>query len=262
VTLAVVVGSEHRPHGAVRLDTYGCSLIEADAGAQRASKTRRGDARGLDIAGHADPAQPPAPLGLDAALLESLVVGERERARKNFREIAAVIGWADRRLVWHRARRNEIAPADFRAIESKPLGRSVGKPLQHVTGLGPPRAAKRIGRRGVGEHAGHFHEDRSGAIAPRQERAVDRARNGGTECRNICAEIGQGLDLQRQEPAVRVERELGVGQVIAALIVGNKTFRPRRYPSYGMTQPSRGPGDDPLLRIEFALVAEAAAHVG
>ena len=56
VTLAVIVGSEHRPHGAVGFDPDRCRLIEADTSTQRAGKTRRRDPRGLDVAGHADPA--------------------------------------------------------------------------------------------------------------------------------------------------------------------------------------------------------------
>ena len=194
--------------------------------------------------------------------MESVVIGERERARKNFREIAAVIGWADRRLVRHRGRRNEVAPSNLRAVDAELIGRAVCKPLEHVTGLGPARAAKRIGRGGVREQAGHFHEDRRRTVTARQQRAVDRARNGRAECGDIGAEIGQGIDLEREETTVAIERELSMRQVIAPLIVGNKTFRPARDPAHGTAQPSRGPGDDPLLRIELALVAEAAAHVG
>ncbi len=62
--------------------------------------------------------------------------------------------------------------------------------------------------------------------------------------------------------AVAIERELGMSEMIAALIVGDKTFRPARDPAHRTAQPPRGPGDDPLLGIELALVAEAAADVG
>src|SRR5262245_53684539 len=68
--------------------------------------------------------------------------------------------------------------------------------------------------------------------------------------------------MQREETTVGVERELRMGEVIASLIVRNKTFGPARDPAHGTSQPSRGPGDDPLFRIELALVAETAAHVG
>src|SRR5262249_10819039 len=73
---------------------------------------------------------------------------------------------------------------------------------------------------------------------------------------------GEGLNMQREETTVGVDRELRMGEVIASLIVRNKTFGPARDPPHRTAQPARSPGDDPLFRIELALVAEAAAHVG
>src|SRR5262249_34139715 len=105
---------------------------EGEARAERAREARRRNAGGLDVAGHADAPQPPAPRRLRAAFLEPVVVGKRERAREDFRKIAAVIGRADRRLIGHRARRAEIAAAalrdgiaatDVRAVDAKLVGR-------------------------------------------------------------------------------------------------------------------------------------------
>src|SRR5262249_19256011 len=100
-----------------------------------------------------------------------------------------------------------------------------------------------------------------GAVAARQQRAVDRARNGGAEGGDVGAEVGEGLDMEREETPVNIEREFRMGEVIAGLIVRDEAFRSARGPAYGPAQASRRPGDDPLLRIGFALVAEAAAHV-
>ena len=68
--------------------------------------------------------------------------------------------------------------------------------------------------------------------------------------------------MQREEATVGLERELRMRQVIASLIVGNKALRAARDPAHGTAQPAGGPGDDPLFRIELALVTETAAHVG
>ena len=62
--------------------------------------------------------------------------------------------------------------------------------------------------------------------------------------------------------AVGVERKLGMGEVVAGLIVGEEAFGPARDPSHRASEPPRRPGDNPFLRVELALVAEAAAHVG
>ena len=68
--------------------------------------------------------------------------------------------------------------------------------------------------------------------------------------------------MQREEMTLGVERELRVGEMVAGLVVGQKTFRPRRHPAHRTAEPPRRPGDEPLLGIELALVAEAAAHIG
>ena len=68
--------------------------------------------------------------------------------------------------------------------------------------------------------------------------------------------------MQREETTVGLERELRMRQVIASLIVGNKALRAACDPAHGTAQPARGPGDDPFFRVELALVAETAAHVG
>ena len=84
----------------------------------------------------------------------------------------------------------------------------------------------------------------------------------GAEGRDISAEIGQRLDPQRQETPIAVERKLGARQVIAPLIVGDEAFAPCRDPFDRPVQTPRRPGDDRLLGIMLALVAEAAADIG
>ena len=188
-------------------------------------------------------------------------IGELEHARKNFGEVAAIVGRADRRLVGHRARQNEIAPPDLGAVEPELRGGAVGQPLQHIAGLGPPGAAIGIGLRGVGEHAGHLDEDRGRAISAGEQAGIDRARNVGAEGREIGAERRRGLHMQREETAIIVERELGVGEMIACLVVGEEAFGAGGDEAHGAPEPARRPGDEPLLGIDLALVAEAAADV-
>ena len=68
-------------------------------------------------------------------------------------------------------------------------------------------------------------------------------------------------DLQRQEFSVLVECELGLGNVIAAVPVGDKTFRTIRYPFHRPANPPGGPGDDGLLAIVKLLDPETAADI-
>ena len=53
-----------------------------------------------------------------------------------------------------------------------------------------------------------------------------------------------------------------MGEMVARLVVGQEAFRPRRHPAHRTAEPPRRPGDERLLGIELALVAEAAAHIG
>ncbi len=59
-----------------------------------------------------------------------------------------------------------------------------------------------------------------------------------------------------------VERELRVGHMIAALVVGDEAFAARCDPSDRPPQGARRIRDDRLLGVMLALVAEAAADVG
>ena len=61
---------------------------------------------------------------------------------------------------------------------------------------------------------------------------------------------------------VGVERKLGMGEVIARLVVGEEALGAGRNPAHRTGEPPRRPRDDALLRIELALVAETAAHIG
>ena len=56
--------------------------------------------------------------------------------------------------------------------------------------------------------------------------------------------IGDGVDAQREEMPVRVERKLGMRLVIAGLVVGDEALAPGGDPAHRRPQPARGPGDD------------------
>ena len=145
------------------------------------------------------PRRLPRARGSGVALGEAVVVGNLQQPRKHLREISAVVGRSDRRLVGHGLDRHEIAPPDLGAVDPEHARRLVGEPLQHVAGFRPAGAAIGVGRHRVGEHAGRLHGDRRRAVDAGEQRAVDRARDGGAEGRDIGAEIGDGVDAEREE---------------------------------------------------------------
>ena len=69
--------------------------------------------------------------------------------------------------------------------------------------------------------------------------------------------------MQREEMTLGVERELRVGEMVAALVVGQKTFRCASPPiSPGGRSRRAAQATMRLLGIVLALVAEAAADIG
>ena len=168
-----------------------------------------------------------------AALREAVVVGDRKRAREDLGKVAAVVGRTDRRLVRHRLRRDQVAPPDLRAIDAERLGRAIGEPLQHVTGLRPAGAAEGVGRRRVGEDASHFDEDRGRAVAA-GEQARCRSRSEWRRRRSRhrrrdwprCRRAGRGNGRRR-----RAQARAWV-EVIAGLVVRHEAFGAGRHPAH------------------------------
>ncbi len=99
-------------------------------------------------------------------------------------------------------------------------------------------------------------------VQPGQERRVGVGRVDRREGGEIGAEIGDGLNAQAEEAAVPVERQLGLGDVVAALGVGHERLRALRRPLDRAAELPRRPGDDDLLGVVEDLRAEAAADVG
>src|SRR5262249_43036277 len=94
VALAVIVGAERDTDRAIGTDADRGRLVEADAGAERAGEARGRDAGGLDVAGHADAAQPATARRFGAARGKAGVIGDLQHPREYLREVAAVVGGA------------------------------------------------------------------------------------------------------------------------------------------------------------------------
>jgi CO/xanthine dehydrogenase Mo-binding subunit len=82
------------------------------------------------------------------------------------------------------------------------------------------------------------------------------------EAAEVGTEIGQRGDPHAEEFAVLVESELGLGDMVARLIVGQEDLAALGGPFDRATEFARKPEHKRLLGIERALGAEAAAHIG
>jgi hypothetical protein len=174
----------------------------------------------FDRVGEADPAQFAANLRLVAPFGEAGPVGFRESLLLVGGEVAAIVveaeGGLDRQpLGW-----DQVPGAQHGAVKAKFARRVVDQSLDDVGRLGAPGAAIRRGAVCVRHHridsdvGGRdvVGADQGADIAKRREQVALRG--------DIGPDIGERLDAQAEELAVLVERQLGVGDVVARVLVG------------------------------------------
>ena len=140
--------------------------------------------------------------------------------------------------------------------------RGVHQPLDDVGGLGPAGAAIGVDRRGVGEHGRHLAVDRRRRVLAGEQRRVEDGRYARGEGRQVGAHRRGRVHAHGEELAVLVQRQLGVGDVIAPVRVGQKRFAALGGPLERPVDPLRRPDQRGLFGIEIDLRAEAAADVG
>ena len=213
----------------------------------------------LAVHREADASALAAPLALGAPASEALPVGERERLVEHRFEFAGIEDVASRRSIGEL--RDEVSAAQIHNIHAELARRFVEQPLGNVGRLGLRRAPIRPHRTGVGEARVHHRMDQRDVVGVRvADRRVVR-RDAG-----VVAEIGAEVDVDRhaqgERAATRVERELGFGDLAAAVHVGRERFGARRGPFDRTTELARRPEHDRVLGIHLALHAEGAADIG
>ena len=244
------------------MDPHGRRLVEAGARAEGADQRGRRDAARLDVGGDPEAAQLAARLRRRLALVEPRIVDRLEREVERGGVVADVVLEGHRRLVGELVRLDQVLPPDLHAVDPQLARGLVHQALEQVRGLGPPGAADRVHRHGVGEDRLHLGVDRGDDVRPGEERAVEIGRDGRGERREIRPHVGERAHAQAAELAVGVQRQLGVGDVVPAVGVGQEGLAAVGGPLHRPADPLRRPEDQQLLGVVEDLRAEAAAHVG
>ena len=249
MALAVIERAGDQPHRTVILEH---DLAEFDAG-------RCGD---FEIGADRDAAQLAALAAFLLALGEIGVIGDLERLVEDALEIAAVIGDAGGGRERHLRRLDEIALAQRQPVDAHLVGGAIDQPLHVIIGLGPSGAAIGAHQRGVGQHGLDVdgHQRRAidaGDVLADVERERDR-RDAG----DVGAEIAVARDLDREELAFGVERQLAVDLLRAAVAVGQKAGRALVGPFHRTAQRLRRMQDADIFGIVDVLHAERAADIG
>ena len=157
------------------------------------------------------------------------------------REVAAVVGEDEPGLERHRGGRDQVAAAQLDGIDAELARGDVDHALDRERRLGPAGAAVGAGGRGVGEHAGASDGGWRASCTrrPRRRRCWCRAPR--------CAGVRYAPTLRliatrsaRNLPS-RSRASSAVGDVVAAVLVGDESFAPVRRPLHRPAQPAARP---------------------
>ena len=249
-----LVALAHRRRSREQRD--GAVGIDSQLGGVRVHRRIR-PAGHLDRVGDAETAQLAVLPRLGAPLLEAGPIGETERHVHATPELAAVVGEDEARLERHRRGRDQIAASQLDRIDLELARRDVDDALDRVGRLRPAGAAVRPRRRRVREHTGRLHVDRRRRVDARHATDVVRAGPGAAR-REIGADVQVDRHAERQELPVRVEPELGGGDVVASVLVGDEALAPIGRPLDRPSETSGGPQHQHDLGIDAALHPEAS----
>ena len=217
-------------------------------------------ARGFEKAADAETAKPAALPGGAPACGEAYAVGCQEHRVEIVGEGAAVDRGAEGGAIGEGA--DEVAPAQFCRIHAELVRGLVDQPLDQVVRLGLAGAAIGVDGRGVGEDATHIHDHRRDVVEPAHGGRGRIGGAAGAERGDIGAEIGDGLDVEREDAAAPVEREPRGAEIVAAVNAAGELLDPLGAPAHRLAMPTGGPEHQRIFRIGDVLHAEAAADIG
>ncbi len=194
------------------------------------------------------------------ALAETFVVVNLQRLLQRGVVVAGVIKRSDGGLVGERP--DEILLAQVGGIHAELARGDFDQPLHHIGRFRTAGAAIGVDRHGVGVDRVDLAIDVRDLVLARQQGGIEEGRHRRREGRHVSAEIGGGMHLQAGDLAVAVERHLRLGDVVAAVGVGDETFRTLAGPLHRPVEFSSRPQTDHLFRINKDLGAETTADVG
>ena len=248
VALAVGIGADDQINASLAIDDHPRFLL-------RPAATR------FHVAAKADAAQLAGVLTCAASRRKALPIRPFQRHVHGSGELAAGDWHAHVIGIRQIFRANEVAPPQFAAVDAGLPSGGFEESLGNVGRFRSARAPIGGNRHGVSEYTLH--------PVVGTWRTIDRAANapaahGGHERANagaIGAEIGVGFDLQRADSAIGSKREGASGDVVAAMGIGQKHFRPRAGPLDRTAEVAAGEQADRRLWMQFATHAETAAGI-
>ncbi len=176
-------------------------------------------------------------------------------------ESAAVIDLTQRRFIRHLLRLDDVAPAQFDAIDAKLVRRGFDDALHEIDRFRPPGAAIRRGRIGVRQHRVDRHVTRRHVIDARQRDDLPERRQQLPVGGDIGPDAGEHVQPHAQEFVVLIQCEFDLADVVAAMLVGHDDLGAFAAPFHRPIEFLRRPQHQPVIDILPALGAKAAADI-
>ena len=158
-------------------------------------------------------------------------------------------------------RQQQVAAAHLVNADADFTGGGFDQPLHDIGRFRAAGTAIGVDRRGVGHNAVHQIVDRRDTIDAAHDAAAGHRLDCRAELRLIGAQIGPGFHLQRQDAALRIERQSGFGFHGAAVGIGLEGVAAFTRPLHRAAQMAGGVQAQRIFGIEEALHAEAAADI-
>ena len=260
VALAVAVAAGEDRHLASGVHAHLTGFEKARAGAERTRHAGRRNAAGFDVRAVAQSAFQTLGFRSRLARFEATYFGQFDRARHGGFVVAGVVRKAYRRGVGEGL--DEVAAAQLGRVDAQFTRGRFHDALDRVGGLGPAGAAVSVDGRGIREHRCHRGHDLRRGVLAGQQRGVEDRWHRAAKGAEVSAQVGRGVDLEGDELAVLVQPELGRGEVVAAMGVGQKRLTPVGRPLDGPLDVLRGEDQRRFFTVEKDLAAEAATDVG
>ena len=146
MALAVAVGPGIDAYRSGGVEPHLGGFPKTDAGPQGPDHRRGSDSAGFNVGGHADAAKFAVGFGLRPARGKARVVDHLHRRVERGLVVADVVGQRHRRIVRELVWLNEVPATQFGWIDAQLAGRHLDDALDHIGGLGSPRATVGVHR--------------------------------------------------------------------------------------------------------------------
>ena len=188
-------------------------------------------------------------------------MGQFQRLVHDGFKVASVIGLGHGIFVRHLARLDHVGASELQAVNATHSSGLVHEALDVEDRLWTTGSTVGAGRCSVGHHSREVVVNEANVIHPGLNPRTDEELNGHPSHARIGAHIGLGVDLERHDFALGVQRHADVTHDIAPMRAGQKVLRALGLPFDGTLQLVSAKRHHQVFWIGARLHAKASTHI-